>query len=292
LPSIPDDLSSMLRFRNVNAVDELKEPAPLCFVLMPFGRKLDATGRLTDFDAGYRTVIAPAVERAGLDPVRADEERIGGTIHKPMFERLMLCHYAVADITGANPNVFYELGIRHALRPRSTVILFREGTVLPFDIVLVRGISYKTDGSGGPIQHSRVAHVAQSLAQAGARWVSTSVEPAMARGPDQVLVVRSEYRIATRNCPTYTPSGIWNPNESDMAGLGCADAYNMGQMLARPRDAAIGRPPGPADGQVNADAVQRYREGRVRAPAGATGGVTTGGGGGGAGGGGAGGPGI
>jgi len=58
----------------------------------------------------------------------------------------------VAYITGANPNVFYELGIRHALRPRSTVILFREGTVLPFDIVLVRGISYKADGAGQPVE--------------------------------------------------------------------------------------------------------------------------------------------
>ena len=87
----------------------------------------------------------------------------------------------------------------------------------------------------------------------------------MARGPDQLLVVRSEYRIGARNCPTYTPSGTWNPNESSMAGFGCADAYNMGQMLARPRDAAVGRAPGPAEGTVAADAVQRYREGRVRA---------------------------
>src|SRR5262249_1593209 len=132
-------------------MNELSEPAPLCFVLMPFGRKMDAGGRVTDFDAVYHKVIAPAVEGAGLEPVRADEEKIGGTIHKPMFERLMLCHYAVADITGANPNVFYELGIRHALRPRSTVIIFREGTVLPFDVALVRGISYKTDGSGEPV---------------------------------------------------------------------------------------------------------------------------------------------
>ncbi len=151
----------------VNALDELKEPAPLCFVLMPFGRKLDASGRLTDFDAVYRKVIAPAVEQAGLDAVRADEERIGGTIHKPMFERLMLCHYAVADITGANPNVFYELGIRQALRPRSTVILFREGTVLPFDIALVRGISYKTDGSGEPVEsEGTIAAIAAQLEEA------------------------------------------------------------------------------------------------------------------------------
>lgn len=133
-------------------MDEFNQPAPLCFVLMPFGRKMDAAGRVTDFDSVYKKIIAPAIEHAGLEPVRADEERIGGTIHKPMFERLMLCHYAVADITGANPNVFYELGIRHALRPRSTAILFREGTVLPFDIVLVRGISYKTDGGGEPVE--------------------------------------------------------------------------------------------------------------------------------------------
>lgn len=141
-----------------------------------------------------------------------------------------------------------------------------------------------TDGFGGPIQQSRAAHVASRLSQAGARWVTASVEPSMTRGPDQVVVVRSQYRIAARNCPSYTPAGIWNPNESDMAGFGCADAYNMGQMLARPRDAAVGRSPGPADGQVNADAVQRYREGRVRGAAGgsASGGGATGGAGGGA----------
>ena len=118
---------------------------------MPFGRKTDAAGRLTNFDSVYEKLIAPAVEAAGLEPIRADEEKIGGTIHKPMYERLMLCHYAVADITGANPNVFYELGIRHALRPASTVILFVEGTVIPFDIALVRGIAYRTDGAGEPV---------------------------------------------------------------------------------------------------------------------------------------------
>jgi tetratricopeptide (TPR) repeat protein len=142
-------ISSKYKGTSVEDSDRL---TPLCFVLMPFGRKMDAAGRVTNFDSVYQKIIGPAAEQAGLEPVRADEERIGGTIHKPMFERLMLCHYAVADITGANPNVFYELGIRHALRPRSTVILFQEGTVLPFDIVLVRGISYKTDGSGEPVE--------------------------------------------------------------------------------------------------------------------------------------------
>src|SRR5262249_25610856 len=131
---------------------DLSEPlAPFCFVLMPFGTKTDSAGRVTNFDSVYQKVIAPAVEAAGLEPIRADDEKIGGTIHKPMFERLMLCHYAVADITGANPNVFYELGIRHALRPRSTVILFVAGTVIPFDVALVRGIPYRADGAGEPV---------------------------------------------------------------------------------------------------------------------------------------------
>ena len=125
-------------------------PKPLCFVLMPFGRKQDATGKTIDFDAVYREIIAPAVVEAGLEPIRADEEQVGGTIHKPMYERLMLCEFAIADVTGANPNVYYELGIRHAIRPRSTVILFAEGTNLPFDIALLRGSPYRLDASGKP----------------------------------------------------------------------------------------------------------------------------------------------
>lgn len=120
-----------------------------------------------------------------------------------------------------------------------------------------------TDGSGGAIQQARAQQVSQSLSNAGARWVGMSVEPSMAMGPDQVVVVRSEYRLGTRNCPVYK-AGTWNPNEAASPGFGCADAYNFEQMLARPRDAAVGRTPGPADATINAEAVQRYREGRVR----------------------------
>src|SRR5581483_10329153 len=88
---------------------------------------------------------APAIDQAGLDPIRADEEGIGGSIHKPMFERLMMCEYAVADLTTGNANVFYELGIRHAFRPRSTTIIFHEGSVLPFDVAPLSGIPYRID---------------------------------------------------------------------------------------------------------------------------------------------------
>ncbi len=123
---------------------------PLCFVLMPFGCKPDSAGTLIDFDAVYRDIIAPAIHAAGLEPLRADEETTGGIIHKPMFERLMFCQYAVADLTLANANVFYELGVRHAFRPWSTVPLMAATNRLPFDVEMLRTLPYHLDASGKP----------------------------------------------------------------------------------------------------------------------------------------------
>jgi len=124
---------------------------PLCFVLMPFGKKRGASGALIDFDAVYKELITPAISEAGLEPLRADEEMTGGIIHKPMFERLILCEYAVADLTTANANVFYELGVRHAVRQWSTVLLFAEGsTQLPFDVAPLRAMSYRLSPDGKP----------------------------------------------------------------------------------------------------------------------------------------------
>jgi len=122
-----------------------------------------------------------------------------------------------------------------------------------------------SDGSGGAMQQAYAERVSHALSQAGARWVSTSVDRHMATGPNSVVIVRSEYLIANNLCPNYNPASQWNPNEGPMPGFGCADAYNMGQMLARPRDAAVGRSPGPADGTVTAEAIARYREGKVKA---------------------------
>ncbi len=118
---------------------------PLCFVLMPFGKKKDEKGREIDFDTIYTELIQPAIEDAGMDAVRADEEMVGGFIHKPMYERLLLCDYAIADLTTANANVFYELGVRHAARPHHTLSIFSENTTLPFDVRPLRSYPYKLD---------------------------------------------------------------------------------------------------------------------------------------------------
>jgi len=124
---------------------------PLCFVLMPFDVKLDSNGQSVDFDAVYAELIAPAIVNAGMQPLRADEEMAGGIIHKPMYERLILCEYAVADLTTANANVFYELGLRHAVREWSTIAIFAEGRgQLPFDVAPLRGLPYQLGADGKP----------------------------------------------------------------------------------------------------------------------------------------------
>jgi hypothetical protein len=123
---------------------------PYCFVLMPFGVKSEINGRKVDFDLIYEKIISPAIEDADLKPIRADGERFGGIIHKSMFERLMLCKYAVADLTTANPNVLYELGIRHGIRPHSTVLIYKQGMRLPFDVKPLRALPYILNEDGCP----------------------------------------------------------------------------------------------------------------------------------------------
>jgi len=117
---------------------------------MPFGDKTDSAGKLIKFDEVYDKVIQPAIENAGMTPIRADEELTRGIIHKPMYERLILCDFAVADLTTANANVFYELGVRHAVRPGSTVLLFAQGGRLPFDVAPLRSVPYELTESGVP----------------------------------------------------------------------------------------------------------------------------------------------
>jgi hypothetical protein len=122
----------------------MRASRPLCFVLMPFGTKRDPTSSLEiNFDVIYEQAVRPAVLAAGLEVVRADEERIGGIMHKPMFERLLLCEYAIADLTTGNANVYYQLGIRHAIRPFTTLAIYADQQRLPFDLTILRALPYR-----------------------------------------------------------------------------------------------------------------------------------------------------
>ena len=120
-----------------------------CFVIMPFGDKKDAGGNVIDFNAVYRDVIQKAVEELEIRCVRCDEIEEAGSIDRDMFQHIYESDVAVVDITTLNPNVFYELGVRHALADCITVLLRREGTSIPFNIRGLRVISYADHDDSG-----------------------------------------------------------------------------------------------------------------------------------------------
>jgi hypothetical protein len=106
-----------------------------CFVVMGFGIKTDfQSGRKLDLDKSYQNLIKPAVEAAGLKCIRADEIVHAGIIDVPMYEQLLGADVVVADVSTMNPNAFYELGVRHALRPYTTVIVAESELKFPFDV--------------------------------------------------------------------------------------------------------------------------------------------------------------
>ena len=94
---------------------------PHAFVAMPFGVKKDSQGNEIDFNRVYAELIKPALEAAGLAVFRADQEGRAGDI-RPTCSGAAVADLVVADLTIDNPNVWYELGVRHALRARGVVL--------------------------------------------------------------------------------------------------------------------------------------------------------------------------
>ncbi|NET30952.1 MAG: DUF4071 domain-containing protein [Cyanothece sp. SIO1E1] len=123
---------------------------PHAFVVMPFGRKQGPDGRWIDFNSIYQDLIKPALEEAGFESFRADEEAASGDILTDMFQELLLADLVIADLSIDNANVFYELGIRHAMRRRGVVHIQSGRAYMPFDIISVRTIPYRCDDSGQP----------------------------------------------------------------------------------------------------------------------------------------------
>lgn len=115
---------------------------------MPFGRR-DVGGASVDFDHVYASVLKPAIDGARtpeggmLMARRTDKDFYAGLIDQEMFAYLEYSRLVVADITSLNPNVFYELGVRHRARESGTIILRQPGVTLPFDIRMAKAFPYE-----------------------------------------------------------------------------------------------------------------------------------------------------
>lgn len=120
----------------------------ICFVIMGYGIKTDyESGKSFDLDKTYLNIIKPAVEAAGFETIiRGDEIQESGTIDKGMYALLIHADLVIADITTFNPNALYELGVRHASRPYSTIIMKDVDGNIPFDINHTKIFTYKHMG--------------------------------------------------------------------------------------------------------------------------------------------------
>jgi tetratricopeptide (TPR) repeat protein len=124
---------------------------PHAFVAMPFGTKTAADGTRIDFNRVYGELIRPALEAAGLEPFRADEELRAGEIRADMFQELIAADLVVVDLTTDNPNVWYELGVRHGLRARGVVLVYGSRSPAAFDVYTDRKLRYELkDGAPDP----------------------------------------------------------------------------------------------------------------------------------------------
>jgi len=104
----------------------------VCFVLMPFG------GWLDDY---YETIYTPAIEAGGLDAHRADDLFRPSTIVNDIWAYTRRAKLLLADLSGRNPNVFYELGLAHALA-KPVILVAASMEEIPFDLRALRIIIY------------------------------------------------------------------------------------------------------------------------------------------------------
>jgi tetratricopeptide (TPR) repeat protein len=149
------------------------------FVVMPFGVKEGI-----DFNRVYGEYVKPALEGAHFEVFRADEELEAGDIRTDLFQELLLADLVVADLSIDNPNVWYELGVRHALRMRGVIGIRCRREKMPFDVYSDRSLKYHIRESPPDNAYPDPAHLEKDKAALArfametlASWYDRKVSP-------------------------------------------------------------------------------------------------------------------
>jgi tetratricopeptide (TPR) repeat protein len=126
---------------------------PVAFVIRPFKVKKDSAGTTLDFDRVYDELILPALNQCGIPGGDMGEIVGPGNIREDMFAKIIEAELVICDVSIHNANVFYELGIRHALRKKRTIIIKGGPTAdsTPFDILTDRYVSYDLTNPGASV---------------------------------------------------------------------------------------------------------------------------------------------
>ncbi|MGH7333389.1 MAG: tetratricopeptide repeat-containing protein [Candidatus Rokuibacteriota bacterium] len=168
------------------------------FIVRPFGPKtyVDATTKASvtvDFDAIDRELIDPVLTRLGIVGRTTGEIVEAGNIVRDMFELLLTRDLVIADVSIHNANVFYELGIRHALRDKRTFLIRFKGDPMPFDNLTERYFEYDRDNPGASVDRLHEALVRTLESPAKDSPVFRSLPDLHAQDPARFVAVPSDF---------------------------------------------------------------------------------------------------
>lgn len=157
------------------------------FVVMPIKEK--GSPEFVHFRALYDDVIRPALRTAGYRATRADDVQETGAVTRDVIKRLAEADLVVADLSDLNPNVFYELGIRHALCGSGTIMMLDQARTqgLPFDVMPYRTILYASDVAGIAKLRSELQTLASGVSARSTDHRDSPVHDAVSMLPVDVL---------------------------------------------------------------------------------------------------------
>jgi hypothetical protein len=184
------------------------------FIVRPFGHKNG-----TDFDRVEKELIQPALKKAGFAGGTTVQFIQQGNIRSDMFEQLLIADMVVADISIHNANVFYELGIRHAFRDRSTFLIRSKGDEVPFDLKTDRYLAYEADNPGDRVEALAAALRATWDSQEQDSPVYQLLPGLEAPNPDQFLVVPQDFSEEVRLALAARRSGHLQLLAAEMDGF-------------------------------------------------------------------------
>lgn len=127
----------------------------LCFVLMPFDEK---------YHSVHEDIIKPVVSNLGLKAKRANDIFEPRSIMQSIWEHINRARVIIADLSGRNPNVFYEVGLSHALQ-KKVVLLARSTEDVPFDLRHLRCIIYEDSFAGKKRLEQDLSSMVKSILQ-------------------------------------------------------------------------------------------------------------------------------
>jgi hypothetical protein len=148
---------------------------PLCFVISPIGG--DETQTRKWADQTIKHLIEPAVEEHGFKVLRADQDDRAGIITTHIIQRLVSAELVIADLTGRNPNVFYELAVRHVTR-KPLIQIIRADEEIPFDVQSMRTVKFELNDPD-ILERARDALKTQVEAVLGEKEMETPISQAV-----------------------------------------------------------------------------------------------------------------